>query len=103
MGAVVVGGAQWGDQGKGKILDIYSQHADMIVRYAGGANAGHTLVVEGDKIVFRLIPSGALNQKTQCILGQGPVIDPNILIGELAQLKKRGLYSPDRFGISERA
>jgi adenylosuccinate synthase len=103
MGAVVVVGAQWGDEGKGKIVDIYSQHADMIVRYAGGANAGHTLVVEGEKIVFRLIPSGALNPKTQCILGQGTVIDPSILIGELAQLKKRGLFSPDRSGISERA
>src|ERR1700759_4780261 len=103
MGAVVVVGAQWGDEGKGKIVDIYSQHADMIVRYAGGANAGHTLVVEGEKIVFRLIPSGALSPNTHCVLGQGTVIDPSILIHELAQLKKRGLYSVDRFTISDRA
>src|SRR3954454_18466618 len=83
MGAVVVVGAQWGDEGKGKIVDIYSRHADVIVRYAGGANAGHTLVVDGDKVVFRLIPSGALNPKTQCVLGQGTVIDPQVLVTEL--------------------
>jgi adenylosuccinate synthase len=103
MGAVVVVGAQWGDEGKGKIVDIYSQNADMIVRYAGGANAGHTLVVEGEKIVFRLIPSGALNPKTQCVLGQGTVIDPAILLTELKALQKRGLYSAERFIVSDRA
>ncbi|HET8933958.1 MAG TPA: adenylosuccinate synthase [Polyangiales bacterium] len=103
MGAVVVVGAQWGDEGKGKIVDIYSQNADMIVRYAGGANAGHTLVVEGEKIVFRLIPSGALNPKTQCVLGQGTVIDPNILLTEFKALQKRGLYSAERFIVSDRA
>jgi adenylosuccinate synthase len=86
MGAVVVVGAQWGDEGKGKIVDIYSRHADCIVRYAGGANAGHTLVVDGDKVVFRLIPSGALNPKTQCVLGQGTVIDPQVLVDELVEL-----------------
>jgi adenylosuccinate synthase len=103
MGAVVVVGAQWGDEGKGKIVDIYSRHADCIVRYAGGANAGHTLVVDGDKVVFRLIPSGALNPKTQCVLGQGTVIDPHVLVTELEELKKRGLFSPERFIVSERA
>ncbi|HKP55508.1 MAG TPA: adenylosuccinate synthase [Polyangiales bacterium] len=103
MGAVVVVGAQWGDEGKGKIVDIYSRHADCIVRFAGGANAGHTLVVDGEKIIFRLIPSGALNPKTYCVLGQGTVIDPTVLVGELEQLKKRGLFSPDRFMFSERA
>jgi adenylosuccinate synthase len=103
MGAVVVVGAQWGDEGKGKIVDIYSRHADVIVRYAGGANAGHTLVVDGDKVIFRLIPSGALNPKTLCVLGQGTVIDPQVLVEELEELKKRGLFSPDRFVISERA
>jgi len=103
MGAVVVVGAQWGDEGTGKIVDIYSQHADMIVRYAGGANDGHTLVVEGEKIIFRLIPSGALNPSTQCVLGQGTVIDPAILLTELKALQKRGLYSADRFIVSDRA
>jgi adenylosuccinate synthase len=103
MGAVVVVGAQWGDEGKGKIVDIYSQNADLIVRSAGGANAGHTLVVEGEKIIFRLIPSGALNPKTHCVLGQGTVIDPSVLVAELAQLKKRGLFAAERFTISDRA
>ena len=103
MGAVVVVGAQWGDEGKGKIVDIYSQQADLIVRYAGGANAGHTLVVEGEKVVFRLIPSGALNPSTQCVLGQGTVLDPSVLLTELGQLKKRGLYSDERFIVSDRA
>jgi adenylosuccinate synthase len=103
MGAVVVVGAQWGDEGKGKIVDIYSQNADVIVRYAGGANAGHTLVVEGEKIIFRLIPSGALNPKTHCVLGQGTVIDPAVLAVELAELTKRGLFAADRFSISDRA
>ncbi len=103
MGAVVVVGAQWGDEGKGKIVDIYSQNADVIVRYAGGANAGHTLVVDGQKIVFHLIPSGALNPRTVCVLGQGTVIDPAVLVTELAELKKRNLFSADRFVISDRA
>lgn len=103
MGAVVVVGAQWGDEGKGKIVDIYSRHADIIVRYAGGANAGHTLVVDGDKVVFRLIPSGALNPKAQCVLGQGTVIDPEVLVTELEVLKQRGLFAPERFVVSERA
>jgi adenylosuccinate synthase len=103
MGAVVVVGAQWGDEGKGKIVDIYSQQADVIVRYAGGANAGHTLVVDGEKIVFHLIPSGALSPRTVCVLGQGTVIDPAVLVAELAELKKRKLFSPDRFVVSDRA
>ena len=64
MAAVVVVGAQWGDEGKGKIVDIYAQYADQIVRYGGGANAGHTLVVDGQKLVFHLIPSGALESKS---------------------------------------
>ncbi len=103
MGAIVVVGAQWGDEGKGKIVDIYSQQADVIVRYAGGANAGHTLVVDGQKIVFHLIPSGALNPRTQCVLGQGTVIDPAVFVAELAELKKRNLFQPERFHISNRA
>jgi adenylosuccinate synthase len=103
MAAVVVVGAQWGDEGKGKIVDLYSQGADVIVRYAGGANAGHTLVVDGEKIVFHLIPSGALNPRTLCVLGQGTVIDPAVLVTELAELKKRKLFSSERFVVSDRA
>jgi adenylosuccinate synthase len=91
MTAVVVVGAQWGDEGKGKIVDIFTEHADMVVRYGGGPNAGHTLVVGNDKLVVRLIPSGILRAQTTCVLAQGMAIDPFSLVGELDELAKRGL------------
>jgi adenylosuccinate synthase len=91
MTAVVVVGAQWGDEGKGKIVDIFTEHADMVVRYAGGPNAGHTLVVGDQKLVVRLIPSGILRPQTVCVLAQGMVIDPASLVTELDELAKRGL------------
>jgi adenylosuccinate synthase len=91
MTAVVVVGAQWGDEGKGKIVDIYTEHADMVVRYAGGPNAGHTLVVGNDKLVVRLIPSGILRAHTECVLAQGMAIDPGSLVSELDELAKRGI------------
>jgi adenylosuccinate synthase len=91
MTAVVVVGAQWGDEGKGKIVDIFTEHADMVVRYGGGPNAGHTLVVGNDKLVVRLIPSGILRENTACVLAQGMAIDPFSLVGELDELAKRGL------------
>jgi adenylosuccinate synthase len=103
MGAVVVVGAQWGDEGKGKIVDIYAHYADMVVRYGGGANAGHTLVVDGEQLVFHLVPSGALHKGKQCVLGQGTVVDPAVLREELKKLEERGLFDPTRFLISERA
>src|SRR6476469_6609939 len=74
MPAVVVVGAQWGDEGKGKIVDLIAEQAEMVVRYAGGANAGHTLKVAGQKIVTHLLPSGVLHPKTACVLGAGMVI-----------------------------
>src|SRR5580704_12563218 len=95
MTAVVVVGAQWGDEGKGKIVDIFTEHADMVVRYAGGPNAGHTLVVGNDKLVVRLIPSGILRPKTTCVLAQGMAIDPGSLVSELDELAKRGLVRDD--------
>ena len=91
MSAVVVVGAQWGDEGKGKIVDIFTEHADMVVRYGGGPNAGHTLVVGDDKLVVRLIPSGILRGDTVCVLAQGMAIDPGSLVGELDELARRGL------------
>src|SRR5271156_5221917 len=91
MTAVVVVGAQWGDEGKGKIVDIYTEHADMVVRYAGGPNAGHTLVVGSEKLVVRLIPSGILRARTECVLAQGMAIDPASLVAELDELAKRGI------------
>src|SRR6188472_2273061 len=90
MPAVVIVGAQWGDEGKGKIVDIYTERADMVVRYGGGPNAGHTLVVGNDKLVVRLIPSGILRPQTVCMLAQGMVIDPSSLVSELDELARRG-------------
>ncbi|HZU83066.1 MAG TPA: adenylosuccinate synthase [Polyangiaceae bacterium] len=90
MTGVVVVGAQWGDEGKGKIVDIFTEHADMVVRYGGGPNAGHTLVVGDDKLVVRLIPSGILRPRTTCVLAQGMAIDPASLVGELDELGRRG-------------
>ncbi len=91
MTAVVVVGAQWGDEGKGKIVDIFTEHAEMVVRYGGGPNAGHTLVVGNEKIIVRLIPSGILREKTRCVLAQGMAIDPASLVVELDGLVTRGL------------
>jgi adenylosuccinate synthase len=91
MTAVVVVGAQWGDEGKGKIVDIFTEHAEMVVRFGGGPNAGHTLVVGDQKFVVRLIPSGILREQTTCVLAQGMAIDPFSLITELDELAKRGL------------
>jgi adenylosuccinate synthase len=91
MTAVVVVGAQWGDEGKGKIVDIFTEHADMVVRFGGGPNAGHTLVVGDERFVVRLIPSGILRAQTTCVLAQGMAIDPTSLVAELDELAKRGL------------
>ena len=104
MSAVVIVGAQWGDEGKGKIVDIYTEHADMVVRYGGGPNAGHTLVVGNDKLIVRLIPSGILRTETSCVLGQGMVIDPTSLVNEIAELEKRGhVHVNDKLRVSDRA
>jgi adenylosuccinate synthase len=104
MSSVVIVGAQWGDEGKGKIVDIYMEFADVVVRYAGGPNAGHTLVVGDEKVVVRLLPSGILRQNTQCILGQGMVIDTEVLLGEIDELKRRGHEKVEaRLVVSDRA
>jgi adenylosuccinate synthase len=112
MAAVVIVGAQWGDEGKGKIVDLFTEFADMVVRFGGGPNAGHTLVVGEDpktvdKVVVRLIPSGILRPGTRCVLGQGMAIDPKSLIGEIDELVRRGHLPPSfdasRLAVSERA
>jgi adenylosuccinate synthase len=104
MSSVVIVGAQWGDEGKGKIVDIYMEFADVVVRYAGGPNAGHTLVVGDEKIVVRLLPSGILRQGTHCILGQGMVIDTEVLLGEIDELHRRGHSNLEaRLTVSDRA
>lgn len=103
MPAAVVIGAQWGDEGKGKIVDLLSPHAELVVRYAGGANAGHTLVVEGRKLVLHLVPSGILHPKTRCLIGQGTVVDPGTLIEEIEALEERNLAPEGRLVVSDRA
>jgi adenylosuccinate synthase len=104
MTAVVVVGAQWGDEGKGKIVDIFTEHADMVVRYGGGPNAGHTLVVGDQKLIVRLIPSGILRPRTTCVLAQGMAIDPASLVTELDELGRRGLLRQDAsLVVSDRA
>ncbi len=103
MAGVIIVGAQWGDEGKGKVVDIYTDEADYVVRYAGGPNAGHTLVVNGEKVVVRLVPSGILRRDAICVLGQGTVVDPKVLVGELDTLDARGLSPRDRMKVAERA
>jgi len=103
MSAVVVVGAQWGDEGKGKVVDLYAPYAELVVRYAGGANAGHTLVVGGEKLILHLIPSGILHEKTKCVVGQGTVIDPAVFLEEVEALEARGIVTRGRLLVSQRA
>ena len=104
MANVVVVGTQWGDEGKGKIVDLLTRYADYIVRFQGGNNAGHTLVVEGEKFVFHLIPSGILYESKMCMIGNGVVIDPEVLLAEMQELADAGLpVTPERLMISENA
>jgi adenylosuccinate synthase len=100
MNTVIVG-AQWGDEGKGKIIDILSQKADYIIRYQGGSNAGHTVVVDGKEYIFHLIPSGILHKGKICVIGNGVVVDPQVLIKEIGDLKRRGISINGRLKISE--
>jgi adenylosuccinate synthase len=93
--SVIVIGAQWGDEGKGKIVDIYSEFADTIVRPTGGNNAGHTLIVKGEKFVFHLIPSGILHPGKKCVISNGVVVDPKVLFSEIDRLKERGYLADD--------
>ncbi|HVN84013.1 MAG TPA: adenylosuccinate synthase [Candidatus Binatia bacterium] len=104
MPAIVVVGAQWGDEGKGKVVDILAEHADIVVRYQGGNNAGHTVVVGNEKTVLHLIPSGVLHDGTVCVIGNGVVIDPEELLKEVDALRQRGYLRDDQLlKISDRA
>jgi adenylosuccinate synthase len=103
MPALVVVGAQWGDEGKGKVVDLYTPFADLVVRYAGGANAGHTLVVDGAKVILHLIPSGILHERQRCVVAQGTVLDPEVLLVELDTLEKKGVAVAGRVLVSDRA
>ena len=104
MPNVVVVGAQWGDEGKGKIVDLLTEHAQVVVRFQGGNNAGHTLVVGGQKTVLHLIPSGVLHAGKSCVIGNGCVIDPTVLMKEIDALRARGyLQDSAQLMISEHA
>jgi adenylosuccinate synthase len=103
MTCVAVVGAQWGDEGKGKVVDLLSEHADIVVRYGGGANAGHTLVIGEAKLVTHLVPSGVLHAGTLCVLADGMVIDPQTLVDEIAAVKARGLLAADELVVSRGA
>ncbi len=103
MANIVVTGTQWGDEGKGKVVDLLAAQADLVVRFQGGNNAGHTLVVNGEEFISHLVPSGILQGKT-CLIGNGVVVDPAVLTGEMAGLQKRGIrITPDNFKISRKA
>ncbi len=95
MANVIIVGAQWGDEGKGKVVDIYTEYAHQVVRYQGGNNAGHTLVVGDQKTVLHLIPSGILHEGKRCIIGNGVVLDPKVFIQEIENLKKKGFLTDD--------
>lgn len=101
MSTVVVIGTQWGDEGKGKVVDLLTARADCVVRFQGGNNAGHTLVVGGRKIILHLTPSGILHPGTVCLIGNGVVVDPKVLLEELERLKDFGvLITPERLVVS---
>ena len=100
---IAIVGTQWGDEGKGKIVDLLAAEADVVVRFQGGNNAGHTMVVNGEQFISHLIPSGIL-QKKVCVIGNGVVVDPEVLIGEIDYLESKGIaVGPDMLMISDRA
>jgi adenylosuccinate synthase len=103
MPNTVLVGAQWGDEGKGKVIDVLTAQADLVVRYQGGSNAGHTVIVAGHKYVLHLVPSGILHPGKQCVIGNGVVVDPLALIEEIRMLEKEGVVVQGRLTVSDRA
>jgi adenylosuccinate synthase len=100
---IVIVGTQWGDEGKGKIVDMLAEYADYVIRFQGGNNAGHTMVVDGEQFISHLVPSGILQGKV-CLIGNGLVVDPEVLLEEIDYLSDRGIdVSPDKLKISEKA
>ncbi len=103
MGATILIGSQWGDEGKGKIIDVLTRQADWVVRYQGGNNAGHTVEVGETQYILHLIPSGILREGKKCVIGHGMVVDPIALCEEMNELEERGVVMQGRFFISDRA
>jgi adenylosuccinate synthase len=99
--SIVILGSQWGDEGKGKIVDLLMKEASIVARFQGGHNAGHTLVINGEKTVLRLIPSGILHPHVQCLIGNGVVLSPTALLQEMGELEQRGVAVKERLRISE--
>ncbi len=102
MNCCVVG-LQWGDEGKGKVVDILAEHCDIVVRYSGGANAGHTVIVGDAKFALHLLPSGSVRPDKTCLITNAVVVDPEVIIGEIEGLADRGIELGDRLFISENA
>src|SRR5471032_1544584 len=102
MSVTVLVGGQWGDEGKGKVIDLLADSVDMVIRSQGGNNAGHTVVTEGRELKFHLIPSGILNPATTCVIGHGVVVDPKAFLSELDGIVAQGI-SIDNLIISDRA
>ena len=103
MSNTVLIGAQWGDEGKGKVIDVLANEADIIVRYQGGNNAGHTVIINDEKYVLHLIPSGILHPGKHCVIGNGVVVNPVALVDELDELAAKGVTVDERFHLSDRA
>jgi len=104
MSNVVIVGTQWGDEGKGKVVDLLASGADLVVRFQGGNNAGHTLVVNGEQTICHIIPSGILHEGKRCLIGNGLVVDPEVLLDEIKTLTEKGIsISPETLSLSEKA
>ena len=103
MSVSILVGSQWGDEGKGKIVDILCEKFDIVARYAGGANAGHTIVIDEQQFILHLIPSGILRKNIECVIGNGVVLDPRALLEEIAFLKEYGINCDGRLFISQNA
>ena len=103
MANIVILGAQWGDEGKGKVIDIFARKVDFVVRYQGGNNAGHTVVIDNDEFILHLVPSGILHKRKICVIGNGVVVDPKALLDEIKALEDKGIDVDGRLLISESA
>ena len=103
MANIILVGAQWGDEGKGKIIDVLTEQADVVVRTQGGNNAGHTVHIKGQKYILHLVPSGILRKNKVCVIGNGVVVDPVGLVEEIEGLRKLGIRIKDNLFLSETA